>query len=274
MKTRWISARPVGVEGRQAGASPAWPVVVVASGPVRRWIVSQYVLLAVCAFLLLWVFEVSDLDRQLEWLFYDPASVSFPLKHSWFLEVVLHRGAKSAVHVLVAASLFVCWQGWKGRLAWLPPRNALLAALGMLIIPAATAILKHLTHRYCPWDIVEFGGYAPYLRLFDAMPQGMEGGQCFPAGHASVGFLWIVWAVALRPAGIRVARFALLTALLGGAVLGAARMLQGAHFLSHTLWTLWLAWAISVSLALAVRADLQAGRCSKARSVLARVLAS
>ena len=37
------------------------------------------------------------------------------------------------------------------------------------------------------------------------------------------------------------------------------RMLQGAHFLSHTLWTLWLAWAASVSLALAVRADLGLG---------------
>ena len=33
-------------------------------------------------------------------------------------------------------------------------------------------------------------------------------------------------------------------------------MLQGAHFLSHTLWILWLAWAVSVSLAVLVRADL------------------
>ena len=65
--------------------------------------------------------------------------------------------------------------------------------------------------------------------------------------------------MALRPAGLRAARGALAVGLLAGAVLGTARMLQGAHFLSHTLWTLWLAWAASVSLALAVRADLGLG---------------
>ena len=36
-------------------------------------------------------------------------------------------------------------------------------------------------------------------------------------------------------------------------------MLQGAHFLSHTLWTLWLAWAASLILAVAVRAELGFG---------------
>ena len=65
--------------------------------------------------------------------------------------------------------------------------------------------------------------------------------------------------MALRPGGLRVARRALIAALLAGAVLGTARMLQGAHFLSHTLWTLWLAWAASLSLAVAVRAELATG---------------
>ncbi|WP_341650262.1 hypothetical protein [Thauera humireducens] len=69
----------------------------------------------------------------------------------------------------------------------------------------------------------------------------------------------MVWAVALRPAGRRAARLALLLGLIAGSVLGTARMLQGAHFLSHTLWTLWLAWGVSVSLAVALRADLYLG---------------
>lgn len=216
----------------------------------------QYALLAISALLLLCIFETTDLDRQLARIFYDPAVATFPLKRSWFLEAVLHKGAKHVVYVLVALGLCVCWLGWQGRFSWLPRRNALLAALGMLLIPLATSTLKHLTYRHCPWDIVDFGGYVPYQHLFEPALQGIKSGQCFPAGHASVGFLWIVWAVALRPAGTRVARFALLMALLGGGVLGFSRMLQGAHFLSHTLWSLWLAWAISVSLALALRAEL------------------
>ncbi|HNU12491.1 MAG TPA: phosphatase PAP2 family protein [Rubrivivax sp.] len=225
----------------------------------RRWLLAQSALLALGALVLYWTFEATDLDRLLAQSLFDPELGIFPLRRSWLLEAVMHKAAKQLTYVLVAASLYVCWQGWKGRLSWLPPRNALLAALGMLAIPLATSTAKLLTARYCPWDLVEFGGYAPYLGLFDPAPAGIKAGQCFPAGHASTGFLWIVWAVALRPAGLRMSRRALLVGLLAGATLGTARMLQGAHFLSHTLWTLWLAWGVSVSLAVAVRADLGSG---------------
>ena len=223
----------------------------------RRWLRSQYALLALSALLLFWAFEGSDLDRLLARTFFDPALGAFPLRRTWFLEAVMHKAAKQATYVLVAASLWLCWQGWKGRLSWLPPRNALLAAIGMVAIPAATSAVKLMTARYCPWDIIDFGGYAPYLHLFEAAPQGLKAGQCFPAGHASTGFLWIVWAVALRPAGRHAVRRALLAALLAGGILGTARMLQGAHFLSHTLWTLWLAWMLSTTLAVVVRADIR-----------------
>lgn len=240
-------------------ASPLPAPAAPALDPSRRWLLAQGALLALSALLLFVTFEGSDLDRQLAHALFDPERGIFPLRHSWFLEAVMHKAAKQVTYVLVAASLYVCWQGWKGRLGWLPPRNALLAALGMVAIPLATSTAKLLTARYCPWDIVDFGGYAPYLHLFEAAPAGIKAGQCFPAGHASTGFLWIVWAVALRPAGVRAARLALFAALLAGGILGTARMLQGAHFLSHTLWTLWLAWAASLSLALAVRAQLAPG---------------
>lgn len=238
----------------------------------RRWVLLQYVLLGSSALALLWVFEASDLDRSLARVFaFDPQlGGAFRLKHSWFLEFVMHRGLRQVNHVLVLAALLLCWRGWRGRLAWLPPRNALLAAIGMLLIPATVTVLKQVTQRYCPWDLVDFGGWAPYLRLFDPVPQGMKPGRCFPAGHASVGFLWLVWAVALRPAGIRAVRTALLVGLGGGAVLGVTRMLQGAHFLSHVLWSAWVAWAISMMLALALRADLNLGLpCSSARPAMA-----
>ncbi len=221
----------------------------------RAWLAWQFAWLALGALLLLWLFEGTDLDREIVRLFFDADRGAFPLRHTWFLEAVMHTAAKQASYILVAASLHFCWQGWQGRLAWLPPRNALLAAIGMLAIPVATSTLKLLTARYCPWDIADFGGFAPYLGLFEQAPQGLKAGQCFPAGHASAGFLWLVWAVALRPAGARAARFALLAGLLAGILLGAARMLQGAHFLSHTLWSLWLAWALSVALALLLRAN-------------------
>ena len=232
------------------------PLPVPALDASRRWLLAQSALLFLGALLLYGTFERTDLDRRLAHALFDAELGLFPLRHSWFLEAVMHKAAKQATYVLVAASLYLCWQGWRGRLAWLPARNALLAAIGMLAIPLAISTAKLLTARYCPWDLIDFGGYAPYLGLFEAAPPGLKAGQCFPAGHASTGFLWIVWAVALKPAGPRAARAALVAGVLAGGVLGTARMLQGAHFLSHTLWTLWLAWAVSVSLAVLVRADL------------------
>ena len=235
------------------------PLPVPALDASRRWLRAQSALLGLGALLLYWSFERTDLDRRLAHALFDAELGLFPLRHSWFLEAVMHKAAKQATYVQVAASLYVGWQGWRGRLGWLPARNALLAAIGMLAIPLATSTAKLLTARYCPWDIIDFGGYAPYLGLFEAAPSGLKAGQCFPAGHASTGFLWIVWAVALRPAGPRAARAALVAGLLAGGILGTARMLQGAHFLSHTLWTLWLAWAASLVLAVVVRAELGFG---------------
>lgn len=232
---------------------------VFAFSQTRAWTRRQTLVLAITAALMLLVFENTDLDRQLAGSFFDPELGLFPLRRDWLLETVMHKGARLVSQILVAASLLVCWHGWKGRLAWLPPRNALLAAIGMLAIPAATAALKLLTNRHCPWDIADFGGYAPYLRLLEMTPPGVRSGRCFPAGHASAGFLWIVWAVALRPAGMGAARLALLVGLIAGGLLGATQMARGAHFLSHTLWTLWLAWALTVPLAIAVRAEISPG---------------
>lgn len=229
-----------------------------------RWPASQALLLIVSALLLLLVFENTSLDMDIARHLYDPGQGEFPLRHHWLFDYVLHHGMKQASYVAVAGALYFCYLGWKGELAWLPRRNALLAALGMLLIPIGTTILKDLTHRHCPWDLVDFGGFAPYLPLLAPPPEGIKAGQCFPAGHASAGFLWIVWALALRPAGRRLARFGLALGLGLGGVMGLARMAQGAHFLSHTLWSLWFAWAMSLTLAVLLKAELGLGKAAAA----------
>jgi membrane-associated PAP2 superfamily phosphatase len=208
---------------------------------------------------LLWVFQTTDIDRQIAHMFFDEQQGLFPLRRTWVFESLLHRSAKQVTYLAVAAALYVCYLGYRGVLEWLPPRNALLAALGMLLIPLGIATLKEMISRHCPWDMMDFGGYAPYLHLLESPLTTIKAGACFPAGHASTGFLWIVWGVALRPAGLSMARLGLLAGLLLGGVLGVARMAQGAHFLSHTLWSLWFAWALSLGLAHIVGADLRLG---------------
>ena len=59
------------------------------------------------------------------------------------------------------------------------------------------------------------------------------------------------WAVALWIIQPKLAKFSLYLAVALGVVMGVARMMQGAHFLSHVLWTAWFSWAISMMLAAA-----------------------
>lgn len=207
---------------------------------------------------LLAAFENTGLDLRIASIFYDPASHGFPAQHQAFFEIFLHHGLKTASYAAGVIALGVCFLGWRGELAWLPRRNALLAALGMILIPLVIATLKHLTNRHCPWDVIEFGGYAPYFGLFASPPDDLARGVCFPAGHAAAGFAWLAWAPALWTVAPRAARVTLVAALAAGFLLGLARMAQGAHFASHVLWSAWLAAAISLVLAALLRVPLQA----------------
>jgi membrane-associated PAP2 superfamily phosphatase len=223
-----------------------------------RWLLRQAGWMLLAAVVLLAVFENTTLDVRLEAYFFDPASRRFPAQFQWFYANFMHHALKTASLALGISALAVCAFGARGWLSWLPPRNAWLAGSGMILIPLLTTALKQVSNRHCPWDVVDFGGYAPYVHLFDAMPDTVMHGVCFPAGHASAGFVWIIWAVALRPAMPRAATAALVGGLLAGALMGYGRMAQGAHFLSHVLWSAWLAWAVALGLAVLLRARVAA----------------
>jgi len=100
----------------------------------------QALWLLMVAGVLLWVFQTTDIDRQIAHLFFDEQQRVFPLRRTWLFEDLLHHSAKQVTYLAVAASLYVCYLGYRGALEWLPPRNALLAALGMLLIPLGMMI--------------------------------------------------------------------------------------------------------------------------------------
>jgi membrane-associated PAP2 superfamily phosphatase len=43
-----------------------------------------------------------------------------------------------------------------------------------------------------------------------------------------------------------------------GILMGLSRLVQGAHFLSHVLWSAWFAWALTIALAALLRVPLSA----------------
>ena len=80
------------------------------SAPVRplstapSWMAKQALCLLMVAGVLLWVFQTTDIDRQITHLFFDEQQGGVPLRRTWLFEGLLHHSAKqvpSAECVLV-----------------------------------------------------------------------------------------------------------------------------------------------------------------------------
>ena len=103
---------------------------------------------------------------------------------------------------------------------------------------------------YCPSEIIRYGGTAHYRRVFDPIPGDVafkQRGRCFPAGHASGGCALISLYFAARTRKQK--RLALLAPAVFGGAMSLYQMLKGAHYMSHTVVTMIVAWGISIMLA-------------------------
>jgi len=195
---------------------------------------------------LLLVADPSNLDFALSRLFYEPG-VGFVGRHSWLLEDVLHDRIKQLVIVIgVLAIGGFLLSLLPTRLAqWRRSLGYLVLALGLstsIVTP-----LKALTGVHCPWSLVEFGGAETFTPLFAERAPTLKPGRCWPGGHASAGFSLLALFFVLRDRKPRAARVALAVALGLGTLLSVGRVMQGAHFFSHNLWTLLFDWTICLA---------------------------
>ncbi|HWT54035.1 MAG TPA: phosphatase PAP2 family protein [Rhodocyclaceae bacterium] len=188
----------------------------------------------------------SGFDHALEMIFYDTASNSFPAHASAALEMFGHHFAKTAVS-MVWLALLVCvlstyaWPRWRPN--WTARRPALWSAfVGMAMGPLIVSALKGMNSYHCPWDLVDFGGGAEFTSSW--FVPAAEVGHCFPGGHASSGFcLAALYFLARETDNPRLMRVMLMTTLAVGISFSLIRMVQGAHFLSHNLWSAAICWA-------------------------------
>ena len=204
--------------------------------------------------------QFTHLDLLLADRSFDAALRQFPWRDSWFADVLMHRWLKLplslfATGLLLAALSERLWG--RPRLQpgdrWRLRASAALA----LCIPLTISLAKQRSASHCPWGLERYGGNAAYLRLLDAVPASFEAGGCFPAGHASSA-LWLaglcLWWLPTRP---RMAALVFAAGLGAGFIVGWVQQLRGAHFLSHTLWSMWIAaawvWAVLLAFALAQR---------------------
>jgi membrane-associated PAP2 superfamily phosphatase len=211
--------------------------------PPSRWTCPAWWLALAVPLLVAW--DLSGADLALARLAGGPAG--FALTDHWLLTTVLHQGGRIAGWALALSLVLAVWWpvGHLRRLAW--NRRLQLAATPMAIT-AVIGVLKATSGTDCPWHLAGFGGVAAYRSHWLDLFHGSGGGHCFPAGHAAAGFAFVGGFWAWRDTAPRLARRWLIAALATGLVLGLGQQLRGAHFMSHTLWSGWIACAVAMAL--------------------------
>jgi membrane-associated PAP2 superfamily phosphatase len=210
-----------------------------------RW----FAIPAVLAIVLLFVDQATDLDRTVTRFAYDAHAAGFPLRNNFWLDVVMHHWTKYAVVMVGCLAAAGLLSSFALPALKVHRRLLLFVVLAVGLAPLGVTAGKAMSARHCPWDMDEFGGVVPYTKLFEPMAPNVKPGHCFPAGHASTGFALMAFYFAAYSRRMRQAALAALAiGIAAGLALGFGRVLQGAHFVSHVLWSGLLCWMIMVVL--------------------------
>jgi lipid A 4'-phosphatase len=210
------------------GASPA-------QRPLRRRGWFLIALQMAVLLLVTWLLESLDVDRRL-------AAHFFRSGAGWYLAkapvwVWLHNygtipGLMLALGALAVwlAALYV-----PGLRAWRKP--CLLVVLTTVIGAGllVNAVLKQYWGRPRPDQTIEFGGNWEYRPIFSPGPPGQ--GASFPCGHCTMGFVFLAM-IGFRRQKKVLAVGGIAVGIVWGVLLSVARIVQGAHFLSDTIWSL------------------------------------
>ncbi|MEF8698678.1 MAG: phosphatase PAP2 family protein [Candidatus Accumulibacter sp. UW26] len=195
------------------------------------------VTLVALAGLLLWDASGGDLALA-HWY---GTGTGFAWRDAWLTHSLLHDGGRllawGVLGLLVVDALHPLLSGpTRGeRWHWI----GVMLASGLLV-PS----LKLVSRTSCPWDLAEFGGVARYVSHWQiGVPDGGSG-HCFPSGHAVAAFVFFGIYFLWREHRPLLARASLAAVLLVGSLFGWAQLARGAHYLSHTLWSAWLCWAL------------------------------
>lgn len=209
----------------------------------RVVLASQFAVLLIVTVL----FTAFDLDRRVAELFYRQ-------QEGWYLGkqplwVWLHAYGTIPGIVLTLAALGTWLAGFYVRRLFVWRRPCLIVVLTTILAAGllVNAVLKQYWGRPRPGQTVEFGGKWDYRHIF---PPGTPGkGASFPCGHCTMGFVFLSMA-GFRRHSKALAYGGVATGVVLGGLLSAGRVVQGAHFVSDTVWSLGIITMVATALAL------------------------
>jgi membrane-associated PAP2 superfamily phosphatase len=200
--------------------------------------------------LLIAVWTISRGDQWLADRIYAWQGGRWALKKSFLTDHLIHDAGRNFI-VVIWLGVFVTAIVARYREGWSKVRRPLAYLLLATVLSSLfVSWIKSWSNMDCPWDLVRYGGTRPYVRFLELRPVGLPRGVCFPAGHASGGYIWFAlyfFLCAVRPS---LRGWGLAVGLGLGMLFGISQQLRGAHFLSHDLWTATICWTISASLSL------------------------
>lgn len=218
---------------------------------MERWLAKTslgwlWIWLGASALVIFTLANYTLLDLMLaDWMF-DFSRGQFTYQHAFFYDTVMHSYAKYLLAGVWLVLLVFSLLPRKLRPRWLSPSQQYrLRWVAAMAIAHSSLVswLKHQMPHACPWDITRYGGTADWFPAFAAHTTQM-GGHCFPAGHASSGLWLSALCLCWLPHHPRKALAVAVAGLAVGFVLGWSQQLRGAHFLSHTLTSMWLMCAL------------------------------
>ena len=234
---------------------------------LEPWLIRAVLILLCSASVILFIGQYTDLDLYIADFYFDAQRHLFPWDRTWFGRDLMHGYVKNVIvwiGFLIIAAVLIDLVFHFARLSSLSRARLRVLALAAVFEPMLIRTLKQGSNLHCPWDVDRYGGSNPFLRLLDAVPDGWQAGHCFPAGHASTAMWLTALAVLWLPTNPRRASIAFIGGLSAGLFMGWVQQMRGQHFLTHTLWTAWLASALTVLL-IALFARQLSSRAASAR---------
>ena len=224
-----------------------------------------WLLLPLWCLTLLILFPPQALDIAISGLFFD--GQGWPLKNDFFFNVVLYKSSKIIPIGAALASVYVLVKNLIANRRGLQPDSywiyrPLYIIIAMLACVLVVWWLKASTGVYCPWSVSYFSG--DHALREPTWSWVFQDGRCWSSGHSGTGFCLLALFFALRDKYPQLARKTLVAVLLLGIICSLTRIVQGAHFLSHTLATALIDWIICAGLYVL---------CFDRQNILRRILA-
>lgn len=231
----------------------------------------------VCAVLIFLIFDMTDIDIKLTNYFYNATTNTFPLDQSLIFETITHKKARlipnmTGAFAITGSILSFIWPRLKNnknkklihfmektRISKLLifshrfRRDFLFVAIAFSVSTGCVHFLKSHTGIYCPVETTLYGGKFEKMEWYDnfSLLHDVGAARCWPGGHASSGFAMFALYFVARRYRSRHAKLILYSAFFLGFVFGTTRVMQGWHYMSHTLWSAIVVWLSILLTALA-----------------------